>query len=73
MNDPIKIWRFSGAPDQYQQMSEHGGDEDYIALVPVQYRDEHIVWRIEELGLLGRSSTDKYETQEGDVYIGAHS
>ena len=73
MNDPIKIWRFSDAPQQYQQMSEHGGDEDYIALVPVHYRDEYLVWRIEELGMLGCSSTDKYERPEGDVYIGAHS
>lgn len=71
--EPIKIWRYRDAPVHLKAMSEHGGDEDYIALVPLHYRDEHLVWRIEDLGLLGCCSTDKHETPEGDVYIGAHS
>lgn len=75
MSEPIKIWRFDEAPEEYRQMSEHGGDEDYIALVPLAYkhRDDSLVWKIEEMGLLGCCSTDRYEVDAGVVYIGAHA
>lgn len=35
----ITIWRFEDAPQFLQDLSTNGGDEDWIALVPVAYDD----------------------------------
>lgn len=29
-NKPISIWRFEDAPPEYQELSSHGGDEDWV-------------------------------------------
>ena len=40
MNDPydvsgaIQVWRFHEAPEALQLLSTHGGDEDWLAVVP---------------------------------------
>lgn len=73
MSEPIKIWRFRDAPEEYRELSEHGGDEDFVMLVPSALVDEFLIDRVVDLGLLGCSSTDKYERLEGHVFIGAHS
>ena len=31
---PIHVWPFHDAPQAYRDMSPHGGDEDWIALIP---------------------------------------
>lgn len=31
---PIQIWKFDQAPSIYKEMSNSGGDEDWIALIP---------------------------------------
>lgn len=73
MSEPIKIWPFYDAPEHLREMSQHGGDEDYIALVPAEYENENLVWKFEETGILGCCSTDRYDTPEGIVFIGAHA
>lgn len=30
----ITVWRFDDAPAEYRALSPHGGDEDWLALVP---------------------------------------
>lgn len=30
----ITVWRFDDAPPEYRALSPHGGDEDWLALVP---------------------------------------
>jgi len=37
--DAIKVWRFEDAPPELQSMSQHGGDEDWIVLVPSSMKD----------------------------------
>lgn len=34
MKEPIRVWRFTDAPEHLQKLSPHGGDEDWIALFP---------------------------------------
>lgn len=34
---PILVWRFDEAPEEYQKLSPHGGDEDWLALIPPAY------------------------------------
>jgi hypothetical protein len=40
----IVIWRFEDAPEELQALSDHGGDEDWVALVPPNLKDEYIGW-----------------------------
>lgn len=36
MNAPnhIRVWRFDDAPEELRDLSHHGGDEDWLALIP---------------------------------------
>lgn len=34
MYNTIYVWRFCDAPTEYKSLSPHGGDEDWVALVP---------------------------------------
>lgn len=30
----ITVWRFDDAPEEYRNLSTHGGDEDWVIFVP---------------------------------------
>ncbi len=32
--DPILVWRYHEAPKEYRDLSEHEGDDDWLAVVP---------------------------------------
>jgi len=40
----IRVWRFADAPKFLREMSTHGGDEDWVALVPSNLENEYIAW-----------------------------
>lgn len=76
MNPSIQIWPYHLAPEEYKKLSHHGGDEDWVALIPTEIKEE-----ITKYGLpfwLEKIDTT-HEPQEinmpnGDlVLIGAHS
>ncbi len=70
----ITIWYFQDAPQEYQDLSTHGGDEDYVMLVTGIMHESFLPDSIVRRGLLGASSTDKHDLPNGDiVYIGAHA
>lgn len=49
------------------KLSNHGGDEDWLALVPKNY--PHIIpWL--EFGTFGVCEISVHETEDGAVYIG---
>ena len=66
----IIIWEFDNAPIEYQQLSENGGDEDWIALV-IGYGNETPL-AVEKISS-GLFSVDRYSVDEGTIYIGAHA
>lgn len=71
----IKVWPFSEAPDTYRQMSTNGGDEDWVALVPLEWKDRYYIGWL-EAGMspcFGCCCIDWYEHRDGWVVIGAHS
>jgi hypothetical protein len=73
MIDPIKVWRFHDAPPEYKELSNHGGDEDWLALVPPGYSNEWISWA-EDGSPFGCCSVSRHELANGSyVLIGAHS
>ena len=68
----IKVWRFEDAPKKYQRLSKCGGDEDWIAVVPLSMYGDYIGW-LESGGSFGCCGVDKFKTKDGEVYIGSHA
>ncbi len=67
---PIQVWRFHDAPKELRDLSPHGGDEDWVALVPPGYRDAP--WL--DCRHFGVSDTSEHELPNGNiVFIGAHA
>lgn len=74
----ILIWPFDDAPPELQWLSEHGGDEDWLAYVPAAMCGP--LARFDEgnlpqwVGGLGCCSVDCHHLADGAlVYIGAHA
>jgi hypothetical protein len=72
MDKTIRVWRWEDAPEKYRRLSEHGGDEDWVAFVPAALKDEWIGWA-EEGGPFGYCSVSEHEVDGGRVLIGARA
>lgn len=73
MSEPIKVWRFYDAPEELQNLSGHGGDEDWLAQVPAYLADEWIGWA-ESGTSFGCCEVEKHHLADGTVIlIGAHA
>ena len=71
MGEPIKVWRFHDAPEWAKALSGHGGDEDYLAIVPADFGDTPL-WL--EYGSFGCYDISEHKLPDGRrVFIGAHS
>lgn len=73
--DPILVWRFKEAPEEYQKLSDHGGDEDWVAFLPDSYEESFgTVPQWMEYGSFG-SDVDPtlHKVKGGRVVIGAHA
>lgn len=69
----IQIWRFDEAPKEYQDLSEHGGDEDWVALLPASFDGEIITW-LEDGSSFGCCSVSEHKLSDGRIVrIGAHA
>lgn len=68
----IKVWHFEDAPEEYRQLSKHGGDEDWVAFIPESLKDDYIGWT-ESFTSFGCSGVDEHEVPGGVIRIGAHS
>lgn len=67
----VEIWRFEDTPKALQNLSPHGGDEDYIVFV----RDEGnpVVWQLEGGRFLGNDHWTRHEYDGEVIWIGAHA
>lgn len=69
----ILIWRFRESPGELRAMSPHGGDEDWLALVPKDLADEWISW-LESGSAFGCCDVSEQKLPDGrGVKIGAHA
>lgn len=69
----IVVWRFHDAPRVFRDLSDHGGDEDWLAVVPASMAGEYIGW-LQEGSLFGICSISEHRLDDGSVvYIGAHA
>lgn len=70
----IRVWRWEDAPEELKALSCHGGDEDWIALIPPLLKDEYIGWVESDAFGCCRVSTHTHpELPEYTVRIGAHA
>lgn len=67
----ILVWAFEDAPEELRALSNNGGDEDWLALVPMDYGTDYVSWI--ESGPFGCCGVDKIETEFGLVFIGSHA
>lgn len=70
----IHVWRFTDAPQVLQEMSDNGGDEDWVALVPKEMADAdggYIGWL--ESSSFGCCCINEHEWGDYRVYIGCHA
>lgn len=68
----IRVWRFHDAPADLRALSEHGGDEDWLALIPAPLADQWIAWA--EVGPFGCCDVSEHPLPDGSVVrIGAHA
>ena len=77
MNAPnhIRVWKFEEAPEELKALSTHGGDEDWLALIPPKMSGEWIPW-MDDGGPFGCCSVSSHTHPElpgYEVRIGAHA
>lgn len=66
----IHVWAFEDAPDVYQKMSNNGGDEDWLALVPPHI--EYLPLWLENTDTCNEPQI--YEISKGyKIIIGSHA
>ena len=69
----VKVWAFSDAPEELQQLSPHGGDEDWLALIPAELKG-YCFWWMDSGTPFGLCQTSVHELPDGrQVRIGAHA
>lgn len=69
----IQVWRWQDAPQNFRALSRHGGDEDWLALIPKELADLPIAW-MDDGTPFGCCSVSSHTLKSGDIVrIGAHA
>jgi len=71
----IKVWKYYDAPIELRSLSTNGGDEDWIALVPIEWANDYISW-LEEGSSFGCCDVSDYTHPNYSGYlikIGSHA
>ncbi len=72
-NTYIKIWHFKDAPKEFQELSPHGGDEDFVAHIPAPMVGYYYGW-METGSSFGCCDVSEHMLPDGSqVRIGAHA
>jgi len=68
----IMIWPFADAPEEWQALSPHGGDEDWVAFIPTEIYEKFgiPIW-VENLS--GTWTYSYHPVAGGIVVITAHA
>lgn len=66
----IRIWAWVDAPGELRAFSDHGGDEDWVCLVPKELANDYLPF-VESLGICRVSN--HFLTDGRKVLIGAHA
>lgn len=69
----IKVWPFYDAPADYQALSQHGGDEDWLAFMPRSIGVPPCWLEATGYNGFGVCDVSRHEVEGGTVFIGAHA
>lgn len=70
----IRVWAWKDAPEELRKLSPHGGDEDWLALLPPKHAGEWIGWMDGgSFGWAGVTSHSHPELPGYEIRIGAHA
>ena len=73
----IRVWRFAEAPEEYRKLSDSGGDEDWLALIPSKEAAQWFVLWLERGAVQdyrGVRGIQWVDLKNGErVAIGSHS
>lgn len=67
----IRVWRFGDAPSALRALSRHGGDEDWLAVVPRGMGQPD--WTQSGTGFAWCRVSEHPQPDGTTVYIGAHA
>lgn len=72
MKPAMLLWNWADAPEEFRQLSGHGGDEDYVMFVPTGVEAP---WSVTGGGgsWFGCCDISEHPVVDGIVYIGAHA
>jgi hypothetical protein len=73
--EPMLVWRFENAPTELQAISDHGGDEDWIAVIPPHLANDWVDW-MDSGSRFGPCNTSEHDHPMKPGYkvrIGAHA
>jgi hypothetical protein len=68
----MKIWAFCDAPEQYQALSTHGGDEDWIIYTPKNGPVPSHLWSAfysDETYVMGLGHVDRHVLEDGSIVV----
>ena len=74
-DEPILVWSFKNAPNEFRNLSENGGDEDWVAVIPPNSVNKYISW-MDEGTPFGCCNVEYYKHPNKNGYqvaIGSHS
>jgi hypothetical protein len=74
--EPIKVWPWSEAPTELKALSPHGGDEDWVALIPARLAGKWIGWCDPNIAgtPFGCAGISEHQLSDGSIVrIGAHA
>jgi len=72
--EPILVWRYDDAPEELK-VSANGGDEDWLAMVPLSADERCISW-LENGTPFGVCAVQMYghpHRKDATIYIGVHA
>jgi hypothetical protein len=68
---PILVWRYCDAPEEIKELANHGGDEDWVALVPLEVVAKNIHW-MDEGTTFGCCSVKYIVLRDATLVVGTH-
>jgi hypothetical protein len=74
-NLPIMVWPFQAAPQDLKDLSDNGGDEDWLVLVPPGLVEEFLRYGVPSwVDAMGACGVDEHTLVDGSkVFIASHA
>lgn len=73
--EPIRVWRFHEAPEEFRNAFSIQDDVDWLAFVPASYRNDYDGGKPSwiEFGTFGPCEVEERVLDSGTIYAGYHA